>query len=192
MKLLTYFFHCPWCTFCINVQYSLFHQILKDLLHLIFISYEHNSFFILISVFLYFSTYFEILPPLSKFICFMHNSYGGVTTITTKQENWPGFNTLRPRQNGCHFAGDIFKCIFLNENAWISLKISLKFVPKVRINNIPAMVQIMAWRRSGDKPLFEPMMVSLLTHICVTRPQWVKVTRCPIPFPPRWTMECLL
>ena len=50
---------------------------------------------------------------------------------------------------------------------------SLKFVPKVRINNIPSLVQIMAWRRPGDKPLFEPMMVSLPTHICVTRPQWV-------------------
>ena len=37
----------------------------------------------------------------------------------------------------------------------------------------------MAWRRPGDKPLSEPMMVSLLTHICVTRPQWVKVsTKC--------------
>ena len=32
----------------------------------------------------------------------------------------------------------------------------------------------MAWRRLGDKPLSEPMMVSLLTHICVTRPQWVQ------------------
>ena len=32
----------------------------------------------------------------------------------------------------------------------------------------------MAWRRPGDKPLSEPMMVSLLTHICVTRPQRVK------------------
>ena len=31
----------------------------------------------------------------------------------------------------------------------------------------------MAWRRPGDKPLFEPMMVSLLTHICITRPQWI-------------------
>ena len=31
-----------------------------------------------------------------------------------------------------------------------------------------------AWRRPGDKPLSEPMMVSLLTHICATRPQWVK------------------
>ena len=31
----------------------------------------------------------------------------------------------------------------------------------------------MDWRRPGDKPLSEPMMVTLLTHICVTRPQWV-------------------
>ena len=84
------------------------------------------------------------------------------------------FNTLRPRQNGRHFADDTFKRIFLNENVRISIKISLKFVPKDPIHNIPALVQIMAWRRSGDKPLSEPMMVSLLTHIYVTRPQWVK------------------
>ena len=50
--------------------------------------------------------------------------------------------------------------------------IPLKFVHKVRINNILALVQIRAWRRPGDKPLSEPMMVSLLTHICVTQPQW--------------------
>ena len=82
-------------------------------------------------------------------------------------------NTLRPRQNGRRFADDTFKCIFLNENVWIPIKISLKFVLKGRINNIPALVQIMAWRRPGDKTLSEPMMVSLTTHICVTRPQWV-------------------
>ena len=82
-------------------------------------------------------------------------------------------NTLRPRQNGRHFADDIFKRNFLNENIWITIKISLKFVPKGPINNIPALVQIMAWRRSGDKPLSEPMMINLLTHICITRPQWV-------------------
>ena len=86
-------------------------------------------------------------------------------------------NTLRPRQNGRHFPDDILKCIFLNGNAWMSLKISLKFIPDVRINNIPAVVHIMAWRRPGDKPLSEPMMVRLLTHICVTRPQWVNQRR---------------
>ena len=67
-------------------------------------------------------------------------------------------NTLRPRQNGRHFPDDIFKCIFLNENVCITFKISLKFVPKGPIDKIPALVQIMAWRRTGDKPLSEPMM----------------------------------
>ena len=55
------------------------------------------------------------------------------------------FNTLRPRQNGHHFANNILKYNFLNENVQISLKISLRFVPKIWINNIPALVQIMAW-----------------------------------------------
>ena len=87
-------------------------------------------------------------------------------------EKFRSLNTLRPRQDGRLFRDDIFKCIFLYENAWIFIDISLEFVPKVRINNIPALVQIMAWRRSGDKPLSDPMIVSLPTHICVTRPQW--------------------
>ena len=81
-------------------------------------------------------------------------------------------NSLR---HGRHFADDIFKCIFLNENVWISIKISLKFVPKGPINNIPALVQIMVWCRPGNKPLSEAMMVNLPTHICVSRPQWVKI-----------------
>ena len=87
----------------------------------------------------------------------------------------PPFNTLRPRQNGRHFPEDIFKCIFVNENIFIPTKSSLKFVPNGSINNIPALVQIMAWCRPGDKPLSEPMMVDLPTHICVARPQWVKL-----------------
>ena len=86
-------------------------------------------------------------------------------------------NTLRPRQDGSYFADDVLKCIFLNENLWISLKIPLKFVPKGPINTIPSLVQIMAWRRLGDKSLSEPMMVSLPTHICVTRPQWYVLTQ---------------
>ena len=85
----------------------------------------------------------------------------------------PWVNTMRPRQNGRDFADDIFKCVFLGEIVWFSIIISLNFVPKGPIDNIPALVQIMAWRRPGDKPLSELMMVSLQTHICVTRPQWV-------------------
>ena len=98
-------------------------------------------------------------------------------------------NTLRPRQNGRHFPDDIYKSIFLNENAQISIKFSLKFVPRGPINNIPALVQIMAWRRLSDKPLSEPMMTSVLTHLCVTRPQWVKRTaKVPLLAPCRWGM----
>ena len=83
------------------------------------------------------------------------------------------FNTMRPRQNCCRCADNIFKCLFSKENAWISNEMSLKGP----INNIPALVLIMAWHRPGDTPLYEPVMVSSLTNICVTRPQWVKYSR---------------
>ena len=83
-------------------------------------------------------------------------------------------NTLGQRQNGRYFPDDIFECIYLKENVWIPIIISLKFVPKSPINNIPALVHIMAWRQPGYKPLSEPMMVRLPTYICVTRPQWIK------------------
>ena len=94
--------------------------------------------------------------------------------------------TLRPIQNGHHFPDDISNCMFLNENVWISIKISLKFVHKGQINNIPVLVQIMARHRPGDKPLYEPMMVSLLTPVCVTRPQWVNPW-CPVTIKGLWT-----
>ena len=78
-------------------------------------------------------------------------------------------NTLRPRQNGRHFPDDILKCIFLNKKVSISTKISLKFVPKGPVNNSPASVQAMT--------LYDPMIITLLTHICATRSQWVKCNR---------------
>ena len=55
-------------------------------------------------------------------------------------------------------ADDILKCIFLNENVRIFLQISLKFVPKGPIDNESALVQVMAWCRTGDKPLPEAIM----------------------------------
>ena len=56
-------------------------------------------------------------------------------------------------------ADDIFKCIFVNEKDKIAIQISLKLVPRGPIENKPALVQVMVWRRAGDKPLPEPMMV---------------------------------
>ena len=69
---------------------------------------------------------------------------------------------MRPRQDDRHFRDDFFTCVFLNENIYISINISLKFVPNGPINNILALVQIMARHRSGDKPLFEPILVCFI------------------------------
>ena len=55
-------------------------------------------------------------------------------------------------------ADDIFKCIRLNENDRILIQISLKFVLRSLIDNKPALVQAMTWRRTGDKPLPKPML----------------------------------
>ena len=54
---------------------------------------------------------------------------------------------------------DNFKCIFLNENDRIPIPISLKFIPRSPIDNKSALLQVMAWRRTGDKPLPEPMLI---------------------------------
>ena len=59
-------------------------------------------------------------------------------SLAQHNNTWWTLNTLKPRQNGHHFPGDMFKCIFLNENVSISIKISLKFVLKGPINSIPA------------------------------------------------------
>ena len=58
----------------------------------------------------------------------------------------------------------LWDVIFSNENVRISIKISLKFVPEGLINNIPALVQVMAWCWPGDKPLYEPMITEAYMH----------------------------
>ena len=64
-------------------------------------------------------------------------------------------------------ADDIFTCIFFfNKNDGIHIQIPLKFVPKRPIDNKPALGQVKAWRRTGDKPLPEPMMTQF-TDACM-------------------------
>ena len=66
-------------------------------------------------------------------------------------------NTLRPRQNGRHFADDISKRIVLNGNVWLSINMSLRFVPKGPIDSIgsdnglaPARRQAIIWTYDGE------------------------------------------
>ena len=73
----------------------------------------------------------------------------GLSLVQSKHLN---INTFRPRQNARHFT---------------------EFCSYRSDKDITSLVQIMAWRRPGHKPLSEPVMVSLPTHISVTRPQWV-------------------
>ena len=134
------------------------------------IRWRSNFFFCLFETIDFFSRMQNVFLS----ICFRDDGY-----ILTRVHN---VNTLMPRQKGRHFPdGVFFKCIFLNENVWISVLISLKFVIKGPINNIPALVQIMAWCPSGYKPLSEHEP-SLLMHMCVTRPQWV-MHRCRFVIP---------
>ena len=86
------------------------------------------------------------------------NSHKGLQFLTLIGKTWAVCSEYLTHWDkmAVIFVDYIFKCIFWNENAWISIKILLKFVPKNPINNIPALVQIMAWRRQGGKPLFEP------------------------------------
>ena len=74
------------------------------------------------------------------------------------------FNSLLDK-TAAILTGDNFKCIFLNENDTIPIRISLKFVTRCRIDNKPAFVQVMAWRRTGDKPLPELMLIPV--HWCI-------------------------
>ena len=87
-----------------------------------------------------------------------HQAYHHIVQVEhiEAETKWPPFH--RPH----------FQMHFLELNFWILIQISLRFIPKGPINNIPSLVQIMAWRRSGDKPLSQPMM-----NICITQPQWV-------------------
>ena len=94
-----------------------------------------------------------------------------VSIITRACETDIVLNTLGPGQSGSHLSVDIL--IFLNKNLWLSITISWQFVPSGPINNILALVQIMAWRSPGNKPLFKPMIL-VCWRTYVTRPQWLK------------------
>ena len=93
-------------------------------------------------------------------VAFVHWQYQFQNTNKTQ------FNSSPPRQNGCHFRNNMFKCIFFNENIWISNKTSLKYIPWDVIDKLSAaLVQIMAWHHPGDKPLSEAMLTQF-TDIC--------------------------
>ena len=106
-----------------------------------------------------------------------------LNSVQGKPSRWTQWRTLAvalqlahlpPGENGRHFADDIFNCIFMNEKFWILIRISLKFVPKGQIDNTTTLVQVMAWRQTGDKPLPESMQIKLIdAYMRHIRERWV-------------------
>ena len=95
--------------------------------------------------------------------------------------NWPfSFWVGPPILNHLPLEDDIFRCIFVNEKFCILIKTSMKFVPTGPIDNNPALVQIMAWHRIGDKLLFEPMLTRF-TDAALGGGGWgwVREVECP-------------
>ena len=85
------------------------------------------------------------------------------------------FKHIEAESSGRYFPHDKFKCIFLNKDIWILIKISLKFVPKRPFNNESALgLEIAQCRRTGDKALSETILSSL-THIWGARGRWVNI-----------------
>ena len=93
----------------------------------------------------------------------------------------PWVNSSPLDKMAADLADDIFKCIFMNEKFCSFIRISLKFVPKGPINNIPAFVQIMALHLPGNKPLSEPMMTQCIDSYMRHWGRWVKGTCVEIP-----------
>ena len=81
----------------------------------------------------------------------------GPEQLTLSEKSLPpgGIQLVEVEQTGWYFADDTFKCILLYD---ILVIISLRFVPKSPFNNKSSLVQVMACRQIGDKPLSEPMM----------------------------------
>ena len=82
--------------------------------------------------------------------------------ITVARSKFTSLNSSPPGQDGHHFADDIFWCIFLNENVRSWIEIWLKFVLNGSIEDKPALVQVMACGRTGDKLLPEPMVTQII------------------------------
>ena len=80
------------------------------------------------------------------------------TSIINDWLDWICLTHLPLEKMAAILADDNFKCMSLNENYRIPILVSLKFIPRSRIDNMPALVQVMAWHWTGNKLLPELML----------------------------------
>ena len=114
--------------------------------------------------------------------CLQNGSYFFLASNLLNHWDWMMHICITKQGQLTHWGRDkmdaISQTTFSHENCCILIEFSLKYVRKGPIDNNLDLVQIMAWRRPGDKPLSEPMMISLPMHICFARPQWVNDSAC--------------
>ena len=99
-------------------------------------------------------------------------------TVSYMQVSGTEVKAISPWTKWPPFANDIYRRIFMNEKFCILNPISLMFVHKGLINNKSALVQAMAWRRAGDKPLPELMLTRLTDAHMRHYGWWVNMKRC--------------
>ena len=112
-------------------------------------------------------------PPVTRLVCC--HTIMQFKSLTEKFDfKWRHIWSNSLKHWGRAKMADIFQTTFLKALYWMKMyKFRLRFHGSLFLG-VSALVQIITWRRAGDKPLSEPMMICLLTYICVTRPQWVK------------------
>ena len=88
--------------------------------------------------------------------------------------------TMRPRQNCRNLILQMtYQNLLYCRKIVLFIQILLKIVSKGPIYNKPTLVQMMAWRWVGNKPLSDQWWPGLLMHKCITRPKWVNV-KCSV------------
>ena len=102
-------------------------------------------------------------PPVTRLVC-CHTILQFKSHTEKFDFKWRHIWSNSLKHWGLAKMADIFQTTFLKALYWMKMyKFRLRFHGSLFLG-VPA----------GDKPLSEPMMICLLTHICVTRPQWVK------------------
>ena len=120
----------------------------------------------------------QALKEFSPFVLMIKDMRWKEMKATTQIFKWvskTSFNSSPAGQFGGKMANDIFNYISFNENVWISIKMSLKFIPKGQVDNKSVLFQVMAWCHHATSHYLNQCWPSSLTHICDSPGRWVKV-----------------
>ena len=103
----------------------------------------------------------------NKFHATIYRKFPGCRYIRQGQHQW--LTHWGRDKIAAIFQTTFLKWIFMDEGVWISIEMSLTFIPKGPVNNIPALVQIMAWRRPSDNHCLNEWVQSVTRGMIMIR-----------------------